>query len=42
VLGLSTSAVRVDARLLRRPSMKCGICGVMAVLGHRKSSRWVY
>ena len=38
VLGLSTSAVRVDDRLLRWPSMKCGICVVMGVLGHRKEA----
>jgi hypothetical protein len=33
---LSTSAVLVDERLLRRPSMKCGICVVMGVLRQRK------
>ncbi len=46
VLGLRTSAVRVDVPAVRCPSMKCGICVVMSVplegswriLGHPSNS----
>jgi hypothetical protein len=35
VLGLKTSAVRVDRPAVRFPSMKCGICVVMGVLKYK-------
>ena len=39
VLGLRTSAVRVDWPAVRCPSMKCGICVVMAVQVSQVESR---
>src|SRR6516165_8940916 len=42
VLGLKTSAVRGDWPAVRFPSMKCGICVVMGVLGMSSTREYLH